>query len=93
MLFRKSLKLKQCVEHANRVNSMYALSKRGSADARDRRTAIELAIIVEDMARSSASILWVPHGRMVVDILTKADISGPLPINGTAGDQMQRRLV
>ena len=52
-----------------------ALMKGGSASSRDRRTAIELAIVAEDMARCGAAVRWVPHSRMVVDVLTKADVA------------------
>ena len=31
--------------------------------------------MAEDMARSSAQVRWVPHSRMVVDVLTKADVA------------------
>ena len=51
-----------------------ALSKGGSAPARDRRTAIELAIIAETLSHHKAKVKWVPHGLMAVNPLTKADI-------------------
>ena len=47
----------------------------GSSSKQDRRTAIELAIVSEAMKRSQATIRWVPHFKMFVDALTKADIS------------------
>ena len=62
--------------HVVDAKSCYdALIKGGSGSSRDRRTAIELAIVAEDMARSGAAVRWVPHSRMVVDVLTKADVS------------------
>ena len=61
-----------------RAKSCYdALIKGGSTGSRDRRTAIELAIVAEDLARSGAQMRWVPHSRMVVDVLTKADVAHP----------------
>ena len=65
--------------HVVDAKSCYdALIKGGSAGSRDRRTAIELAIVAEDMARSGAQVRWVPHSRMVVDVLTKADVAGEI---------------
>ena len=62
--------------HVIDAKSCYdALQKGGSASARDRRTAIELAIIAGDLAHHRATVRWVPHGRMPVDSMTKADIS------------------
>ena len=62
--------------HVVDAKSCYdALIRRGSGSTRDRRTAIELAIVAEDMARSGAAVRWVPHSRMVVDVLTKADVA------------------
>jgi len=51
-----------------------ALQKEGATSSRDRRTALELAVIVESLARNQSSIRWVPHSRMPVDALTKADV-------------------
>eukprot|EP00959_Pyramimonas_sp_CCMP1952_P326053 6824927-Pyramimonas_sp.AAC.1 len=49
--------------------------KEGNAGARDRRTAIDLAIISEALERAQGRVRWVPHGRMPVDALTKDDVS------------------
>ena len=61
--------------HVVDAKSCYdALQKMGSSSARDRRTAIELAIIAETLAKHQGRVRWIPHGRMAVDPLTKADI-------------------
>ena len=62
--------------HVVDAKSCYdALQKEGSSSARDRRTAVELAIVAETLARHQGKVRWVPHGRMPVDPLTKADIN------------------
>ena len=52
----------------------------------DRRSALELAIIVRDLQETRSMVRWVPHQKMVVDVLTKVD---PLKANG-AMDQFLR---
>ena len=62
--------------HVVDAKSCYdALARGGTSSARDRRTAIELAIVAETLSRHKSRVRWVPHGRMPVDPLTKADIS------------------
>ncbi|CAE7227094.1 unnamed protein product [Symbiodinium sp. CCMP2456] len=45
----------------------------------DRRSALELAIIVKDLQETKSMVRWTPHQKMLVDALTKAD---PLRSNG-----------
>ena len=52
----------------------------------DRKSALELAIIVKDLQDSCSMVRWVPHQKMLVDALTKAD---PMKANG-AMDQFLR---
>eukprot|EP00959_Pyramimonas_sp_CCMP1952_P396746 8312780-Pyramimonas_sp.AAC.1 len=49
--------------------------KDGHASAKDRRTALDLAIICEALEKARGKVRWIPHGRMPVDSLTKDDIS------------------
>eukprot|EP00959_Pyramimonas_sp_CCMP1952_P398521 8350614-Pyramimonas_sp.AAC.1 len=51
------------------------MPKEGNASAKDRRTALDLAIICEALERAKGKVRWVPHGRMPVDTLTKDDIT------------------
>eukprot|EP00959_Pyramimonas_sp_CCMP1952_P087550 1831827-Pyramimonas_sp.AAC.1 len=51
------------------------MQKEGNASARDRRTALDLAIISESLGRAQGRVRWIPHGRMPVDPLTKDDIT------------------
>ena len=52
-----------------------SILKESSSSRQDRRTAIELAIILEAVKRSKSVVRWSPHPRMVADTLTKEDIS------------------
>ena len=52
----------------------------------DRKSALELAIIVKDLQDSCSMVRWAPHQKMLVDALTKAD---PMKANG-AMDQFLR---
>ena len=52
----------------------------------DRRSALELAIIVRDLQDTRSMVRWVPHQKMLADALTKAD---PMTANG-ALDQFLR---
>ena len=52
-----------------------AISKECSSSRQDRRTATELAIILETLRDSHSVVRWSPHGRMIADVLTKDDIS------------------
>ena len=51
------------------------MMKEGNAGARDRRTAIDLAIICEALEEARGRVRWIPHGRMPVDTLTKDDVT------------------
>ena len=63
----------QCqVTHAK---SFYNAAIRQSPCSRqDRRTAVELAIIVESMRKSSSTLRSSPHPRMPADVLAKDDL-------------------
>ena len=47
------------------------LSKETIGTASDKRTALEMQVIRQTLAETSTSIRWLPHPRMVVDVLTK----------------------
>eukprot|EP00959_Pyramimonas_sp_CCMP1952_P462574 9483475-Pyramimonas_sp.AAC.1 len=51
------------------------MQKEGNASARDRQTALDLAIICESLERARGWIRWIPHGRMPVDAVTKDDFT------------------
>ncbi len=51
-----------------------SLSRQHPNSRQDRRTAVELAIIIEAMKKASAVIRWTPHPRMWADCLTKDDL-------------------
>ena len=52
-----------------------SLKKENPSSRQDRRTAIEIAIIIEAMRSSRSVLRWTPHPRMVADSLTKDDIT------------------
>ncbi|CAE7368225.1 RE1 [Symbiodinium sp. CCMP2456] len=45
----------------------------------DRRSSLELAIIVKDLQETRSTVRWVPHQKMLADAMTKPD---PLKANG-----------
>ena len=51
-----------------------SLSKQHPNSRQDRRTAVELAIIIEGMKKAKAVLRWTPHPRMWADCLTKDDL-------------------
>ena len=58
------------------AKSLYdALIKCHPASRQDRRTALELASIIDAMCRGGGLVRWTSHQRMVADMLTKADIT------------------
>ena len=58
------------------AKSVYdSLQKATAGSRQDRRAAIDLAIIRQSMLKRGSKVRWVPHWRMPVDVLTKADIS------------------
>ena len=66
--------VKQC--NITDAKSLYdAMYKQCRASRQDRRTALELAVIVDAMQKSGTHIRWTPHQRMPVDVLTKSDIT------------------
>ena len=57
------------------AKSLYdAIYKQCPASRQDRRTALELAVIVDSAQKAGSQIRWAPHQRMPVDMLTKVDI-------------------
>ena len=58
------------------AKSLYdALYRQCPTSRQDRRTALELAVIIDLMQKAGSNIRWTPHQRMPVDCLTKADIT------------------
>ena len=51
------------------------VQKGGSTSKEDRRTSIELSIVVEALAKAQARVRWIPHFKNCVDALTKVDLS------------------
>eukprot|EP00959_Pyramimonas_sp_CCMP1952_P454309 9469693-Pyramimonas_sp.AAC.1 len=71
-----SLSSREQQVHVVDAKSIYdTMQKEGNASAKDRRTALDLAIICEALERARGSVRWVPHERMPVDPLTKDDIT------------------
>ncbi|CAK8995053.1 Retrovirus-related Pol polyprotein from transposon TNT 1-94 [Includes: Protease, partial [Durusdinium trenchii] len=67
-------KLEQC--HVTDAKSLFdALKKESPMSRQDRRTSVELSIILEALQKARSVIRWAPHPRMVADGLTKADIT------------------
>lgn len=58
------------------AKSLYdSLRKQNPSSRQDRRTAVEIAIILEAMQKASSALRWTPHPKMVADGLTKDDIT------------------
>ena len=58
------------------AKSLYDTVKKNNPTSRqDRRTSVELAIIIEALQASRGVLRWSPHPRMVADALTKDDIA------------------
>jgi len=58
------------------AKSLYdAIFKQCPASRQDRRTALELAVIVDSIQKAGSEIRWTPHQRMPVDMLTKVDFA------------------
>lgn len=51
-----------------------SLTKHNQSSRQDRRTAVELSIIHEEIVKTKSIIRWTPHPKMVADVLTKDDI-------------------
>ena len=66
-------RLEQCA--VTDAKSLYDCLLRGNPSGRqDRKSALELAIILKDLQESKSMIRWVPHQKMLVDVLTKESI-------------------
>jgi len=77
-VLREECQLKERLEQCSVTDakSLFdAVSNENSSSKKDRRTAIELAIILENLRRSKSSVRWSPHPRMVADVLTKDNIA------------------
>ena len=62
------------------AKSLYdCLLKEHPQGKQDRRSSLELAIIVKDLQETRSSVRWVPHQKMLADSMTKSD---PLKANG-----------
>ena len=67
-------RLQQC--QVTDAKSLFdAVTKESSNSRQDRRTAVELAIILESLRNSGSVVRWSPHPRMIADVLTKDNIS------------------
>ena len=57
------------------AKSLYdAVIKQSPASRQDRRTAVEMSIIVEAMRNADGVLRWSPHPKMPADVLTKDDL-------------------
>ena len=66
-------RLRQC--HVTDAKSLYdAITKESIGSRQDRRTAVEIAIILDALRRSGSTVRWTPHPRMIADVLTKDNI-------------------
>ena len=67
-------RLKQC--HITDAKSLFdAITKESVTSRQDRRTAIEIAIILDALKKSGSTVRWTPHPRMIADVLTKDNIA------------------
>ncbi|CAK9069062.1 Protein SENSITIVITY TO RED LIGHT REDUCED 1 [Durusdinium trenchii] len=58
------------------AKSLYdTIQKESPSSRQDRRTAIEIAIILNSIKKADTIVRWAPHPRMVADVLTKDDLS------------------
>eukprot|EP00959_Pyramimonas_sp_CCMP1952_P056560 1181143-Pyramimonas_sp.AAC.1 len=54
--------------HVVDAKSIYGpMLKEDNASARDRRTALDLAVICEALENARGYVRWIPHGRMPSD--------------------------
>ena len=57
------------------AKSLYDCLLRGNPSGKqDRKSALELAIILKDLQETQSMIRWVPHQKMLVDCMTKESI-------------------
>ena len=58
------------------AKSLYdCIMKEHPSGKQDRKSAMELAIIVKDLKDTGSMVRWVPHQKMLVDTMTKEDPS------------------
>ena len=77
-VLREECQLKESLEQCSITDakSLFdAVSNENSNSKQDRRTAIELAIILEGLRKSGSSVRWSPHPRMIADVLTKDNMA------------------
>ena len=68
----------QCV--VTDAKSLYdCLLREHPSGKQDRKSALELAIVLKDLQETKSTIRWVPHQKLLVDSMTKDD---PLRTNG-----------
>ena len=66
-------RLQQC--HITDAKSLFdAIIKESVGSRQDRRTAVEIAIILDSLKRSGSTVRWTPHPKMIADVLTKDNI-------------------
>ena len=71
-----SLEARQPQCQGTDAKSLYdALYKQCPTSRQDRRTAIDVAIIVGAIKKANATLRWMPHQRMIADALTKDDLA------------------
>ena len=67
-------RLQQC--HVTDAKSLFdAISKDSVGSRQDRRTAVEIAIILDALRKSRSTVRWAPHPKMIADVLTKDNIA------------------
>ena len=49
------------------------LLRENPSGRQDRKSALELAIVLRDLQSTKSMVRWVPHQKMIVDVLTKLD--------------------
>ena len=68
-------------EHMSQCNLTDAKSlfdsilRNNPTSRQDRRTSVEIAIIIEAMKKAKSALRWLPHPKMIADALTKDDIA------------------
>ena len=76
-VLREDCKMKSSLKQGaiTDAKSLYDAINKAPTSRQDRRTAIELAIILNSIRKAGTTVRWAPHPRMVADVLTKDDLS------------------